>query len=155
MVTRRPDIANTSAPAVVYRRAEGYCVTFFAAVSPTYEEAIERPRCSFSTKIVRHWSPVRYVTNLQIAKAKEKRAREVDLEGLDMSNVIEGSRRRGRTEVFNPQQPKRRRTGPSAPSDSEDPEDIGSDDGDDSQRSDGTGSDSDSASEFEFELSGS
>ena len=98
---------------------------------------------------------LRLSTNLQITAAQNKRARELDLEGLDMSNVIEGSRRRGRTEAFTPQQPKRRRAGPSAPSDSEDPEDIDSDDGNDSEKSDGTGSDSDSASEFEFELSGS
>ena len=84
----------------------------------------------------------------QISQAQRKTDQAKDLEGIDLGNVVQGSRRRGRPDYISPPNKKRRRGDAH----------VGSSDNEDSQGS-GSGGGEDSSSdnedsEAEFELSG-
>lgn len=87
----------------------------------------------------------------QIAQAKRKTEEAKELEGIDTSNIMQGSRRRGRSDNLNIPNKKRRsadeRTGGSAGDDSQGSRESGCSSGENSNNG---GGDEDSESEFEF-----
>lgn len=86
----------------------------------------------------------------QVAQAKRNTEKAKDLEGMDMGNVVLGSRRRGRSDTPDPPQQKRRRVHAKDEGASSD----GGDSGESDSGGEESGSSSNEDSESEFEFSG-
>lgn len=86
----------------------------------------------------------------QIAQAKRETDKAKDLEGIDMGNVVKGSRRRGRSDTSSPPKHKRRRVHAQGEGASDDGEGSGAS----GSGGEEIGSGSSEDSESEFELSG-
>lgn len=84
----------------------------------------------------------------QIAQAKRETDKAKDLEGIDLDNVVKGSRRRGRSDTLSPPKHKRRRVHAQDEGASGDGERSGASDSGGEES--GSGSSEDSGSEFEF-----
>lgn len=84
----------------------------------------------------------------QIARAGRKSAREKDLEGIDVSNVLEGSRRRRTPNPIDPPSKKQRQSG--GDSSTGHGKGTAGDDSPTSEGDDASADDDDSESECEF-----